>query len=114
MSLVGGQSADQVVQAEGYYPHVITINAGDTVVWTLNSPELRGVIFNGTREDFSCVSPDCLTIMLDISPRGLSSFDGVTAVAQSGRMVAPVYDNWDNSFPHGTMTYSLTFTRPGA
>jgi hypothetical protein len=26
--LVGGQSADQAVQAEGYYPHVITIDAG--------------------------------------------------------------------------------------
>jgi len=111
--LVGGQSADQAVQAEGYYPHVITIDAGDTVVWTLNSPELHGVVFNGTCEDFSCVSPDCLTIMLDISPCGPSSYDGVTAVAQSGRMVSPVY-NWDNSFPHGTTTYSLTFTQPGA
>jgi hypothetical protein len=27
-------------------------------------------------------------------------------------MVSPVY-NWDNSFAHGTTTYSLTFTRPG-
>jgi len=112
--LVGGQSADRAVQGEGYYPHVITIDAGDTVVWTLNSPELHGVVFNGTCEDFSCVSPDCLPpTVLDISPCGPSSYDGVTAVAQSGRMVSPVY-NWDNSFPHGTTTYSLTFTQPGA
>ena len=114
--LVGGQSADQAVQAEGYYPHVITIDAGDTVVWTLNSPELHGVVFTGTCGDVSCVTPDCLTLIQnglnDISPCGPSSFDGVTALDQSGRMVSPVY-NWDNSFAHGTMTYSLTFTRPG-
>jgi plastocyanin len=115
--LVGGQSADQAVQAEGYYPHVITIDAGDTVVWTLNSPELHGVIFNGTCTDLSCVSPDCLALfsegLQDFSPCGPSSFDGVTALDQSGRMVSPVY-NWDNSIPHGTTTYSLTFTQPGA
>jgi len=112
--LVGGQSEDRAVQAEGYYPHVITIDAGDTVVWTLNSPELHGVVFNGTCESFSCVSPDCLTIVLDFSPCGPSSYDGVTAIAQSGRMVSPVYTNWDNTVPHGTTTYSLTFTQPGA
>jgi plastocyanin len=113
--LVGGQSGDQAVQGEGYYPHVITIDAGDTVVWTLNSPELHGVVFNGTCDSFSCVSPDCFPpTVLDFSPCGPSSFDGVTAIAQSGRMVSPVYTNWDNSVPHGTTTYSLTFTQPGA
>ena len=30
--LVGGQSQDPAIQAEGYYPRVITIDAGDTVV----------------------------------------------------------------------------------
>jgi plastocyanin len=113
--LVGGQSQDQAVQAEGYYPHVITIDAGDTVVWTLNTPELHGVVFAGTCNDFSpsCVPPDCLAVVKDFSPCGPSSFDGVIALSQSGRMVAPVYNNWDNSVPHGTTTYSLTFTRPG-
>jgi plastocyanin len=111
--LVGGQSEDRAVQAEGYYPHVITIDAGDAVVWTLNTVELHGVIFTGTCERISCVPPGCLKVIIDISPCGPSSYDGVTALAQSGRMVAPVY-NWDNSFPHGTTTYSLTFTRPGA
>jgi hypothetical protein len=33
--LVGAQSKNKAIQAEGYYPHVITIDAGDTVVWTL-------------------------------------------------------------------------------
>ena len=114
--LVGGQSADQAVQGEGFYPHVITIDVGDTVVWTLNSPELHGVAFTGTCGDVSCISPDCLALiengLNDISPCGPSSFDGVTALDQAGRMVSPVY-NWDNSFAHGTTTYSLTFTRPG-
>jgi plastocyanin len=111
--LVGGQAADQAVQAEGYYPHVITIDAGDTVVWTLNSPELHGVVFVGTCAHTSCIPRDCFAVNPDFSPCGPSSFDGVVAVAQSGRMVAPVYKNWDNSIPHGTTTYSLTFTRPG-
>jgi plastocyanin len=111
--LVGGQSQDQAVQAEGYYPHVITIDVGDTVAWTLNTVELHGVAFTGTCEDASCFPPDCLTVNPDISPCGPSSFDGVTALVNSGRMVAPVY-NWDNSFPHGNTTYSLTFTQPGA
>jgi plastocyanin len=110
--LVGGQSEHQAVQAEGYYPHVITIDAGDTVVWTLNTVELHGVSFAGTCEKASCVPPDCLTITIDFSPCGPSRCDCVTALANCGRMVAPVY-NWDNSIPRGTTTYSLTFTRPG-
>jgi plastocyanin len=112
--LVGGQSEDQAVQAEGYYPHVITVDVGDTVTWTLNTDELHGVSFAGTCGDISCFPPDCLTVDFDRSPCGPSSFDGVVALANSGRMLAPVYTNWDNSVPHGTTTYSLTFTQPGA
>ena len=116
--LVGGQSADQAVQAEGYYPHVITIDAGDTVTWTLNSPELHGVTFTGTCADFSCIPPDCQALILeglnDFSPCGPSGYDGFTGLDQSGRMVSPVYTNWDNSIQHGATTYSLTFTQPGA
>jgi plastocyanin len=115
--LVGGQSEDQAVQAEGYYPHVITIDAGDTVTWTLNTTELHGVSVPGTCPDISlpCFPPDCLPPNnFDISPCGPSSFDGVVGLANSGRMLAPVYDNWDNAFTNGGTTYSLTFTQPGA
>jgi plastocyanin len=108
--LIGGQSTDGAVQAEGYYPHVITIDAGDTVTWTLHTGELHSVTFTGTCEKASCV-PACQTVA-DISPCGPPSYDGVTAVDSSGRMIAPGY-NWDNAFPHGGTTYSLTFTRPG-
>lgn len=45
--LIGGQSQDQAIQAEGYYPRVITIDAGDTVVWTLNTGEIHSVTFMG-------------------------------------------------------------------
>jgi plastocyanin len=107
--LVGGQSQDQAIQAEGYYPRVITIDAGDTVVWTLNTGEIHSVTFNGTCEDISCIPP-CVNI--DISPCGSTTYDGVSALASSGRMVPAGY-NWDNAFPHGGTTYTLTFTNPG-
>lgn len=41
--LIGGQSDNMAVQAEGYYPRVITIDVGDTAVWTLNAAELDSV-----------------------------------------------------------------------
>jgi plastocyanin len=108
--LVGGHADGQAVQAEGYYPHVITIDAGDTVVWTLNTKEIHSVTFTGTCEDISCVPPCVASI--DISPCGSSSYDGVSALDSSGRMVPPGY-NWDNFFPHGGTTFYLTFTEPG-
>src|SRR5947209_7232673 len=108
--LVGGQSKNQALQAEGYYPRVITIDAGDTVVWTLNTGEIHSVTIMGTCEESSCVPP-CVNI--DISPCGSSTYDGVSALASSGRMVPAGY-SWDNAFPHGDTTYSLTFTNSGA
>ena len=110
--LVGGHSKGQAIQAEGYYPHVITIDAGDTVVWTLNTEEIHSVTFTGTCEDLSCVPPCVFTVDIDVSPCGSPSYDGVSALESSGRMVPAVY-NWDNSIPHGGTTYSLTFTKPG-
>ena len=101
------------MQAEGYYPHVITIDAGDTVVWTLNTKEIHTVTFAGTCEEESCIPPCVFTVSIDISPCGSASYDGVSALDSSGRMVPPGY-NWDNSYPHGGTTFSLTFTTPGA
>jgi plastocyanin len=110
--LVGGQAKDQAIQAEGYYPHVITIDAGDTVTWTLNTEKIHGEAFTGTCEHASCFPPSCRTIVIDFSPCGPSSYNGVTALDQSGRMVPAAY-KWDNSIPRGGTTFSLTFTRPG-
>jgi plastocyanin len=111
--LIGGHADGQAIQAEGYYPHVITIDAGDTVVWTLNTNEIHAVAFAGTCEDVSCIPPDCFTVNVDVSPCGPPSYDGITAFDSSGRMVPPGY-NWDNSVPHGGTAFSLTFTKPGA
>src|SRR5438128_1261064 len=97
--LIGGQSEDDAIQAEGYYPRVITIDAGDTVVWTLNTGELHSVTFQGTCTDISCVPPCVFTVNIDISPCGPTTFDGVTAIASSGRMVPAGY-NWNNAVPH--------------
>lgn len=108
--LIGGQSEHQAVQAEGYYPHVITIDTGDTITWTLNTDESHSVTFTGTCQKLSCV-PKCFPSS-DISPCGPPRYNGVTAVDSSGRMIVPGY-NWDNAFRHGGTTYSLTFTRPG-
>ena len=111
--LVGGHVEGQAVQAEGYYPHVITIDAGDTVVWTLNTGEIHSVSFAGTCGDLSCFPPCFFTVNPDASPCGSPSFDGISAWDSSGRMVPAGY-NWDNSVPHGDTTFSLTFTKPGA
>jgi len=108
--LIGGQSEHQAVQAEGYYPHVIIIDAGDTVTWTLNTDESHSVTFAGTCEKLSC-DPKCQP-KSDIIPCGPHRYNGVTAVDSSGRMIVPGY-NWDDAFRHGGTTYSLTFTRPG-
>jgi plastocyanin len=110
--VVGGQSQDRAIQAEGYYPRVISIDAGDTVVWTLNTAELHSVTFTGTCADISCVPPCVFAVNIDVSPCGPTSYDGVSAIASSGRMVAAGY-NWNNSYPHGDTTYSLTFTNAG-
>jgi plastocyanin len=99
--LIGGQSQDQAIQAEGYYPRVITIDAGDTVVWTLNTGEIHSVTFMGTCADISCVPPCFFTVNYDISPCGSPTYDGVSAIASSGRMVPAGY-NWNNAFPMET------------
>ena len=109
--LIGGQSQGQAIQAEGYYPRVITIDAGDTVVWTLNTGEDHSVTFVGTCADLSCFPPCALTVNFDISPCGSTTYDGVS-VSSSGRMVPAGY-NWDNAFSNGGTTYALTFTHPG-
>jgi plastocyanin len=111
--LVGGHLEGQAVQAEGYYPHVITIDAGDTVVWTLNTGEIHSVSFAGTCGDLSCFPACFFTVNPDVSPCGSASFDGISAWDSSGRMVPAGY-NWDNSVPHGNTTFTLTFTKPGA
>src|SRR5215472_9799384 len=101
--LVGGQAKDQAIQAEGYYPHVITIDAGDTVTWTLNTEKIHAVVFTGTCVHGSCIPPCVFTVQIDFSPCGSPSYDGVSALDSSGRMVPAAY-KWDPSIPRGGTT----------
>jgi len=101
--LIGGHADGQAIQAEGYYPHVITIDAGDTVVWTLNTKEIHAVAFAGTCEDVSCIPPDCFTVNVDVSPCGPPSYDGVAALT--------VPAEWSPQAITGT-TLSRTAGRP--
>src|SRR5438874_7698745 len=107
--LVGSHSDGQAIQAEGYYPKVITIDAGDTVVWTLNTEEIHSVTFMGSCGDLSCFPPCVFEVNIDISPCGSTSYDGVSGLASSGRMVPAAY-NWNNAYPHGDTTRSEEHT----
>src|SRR5207237_8384458 len=60
---VGGQSPDGAVQGEAYYPHVITIDVGEIVVWSLSSGEPHSVTFFGTVHP-----PDVCATASDFSP----------------------------------------------
>ena len=109
---VGGQSPDGAVQGEAYYPHVITVDVGDTVVWTLRSGEPHTVTFFGTGP-----LPEECAAASDFAPCPVpppSPYDGTSFVG-SGIMIPPGF-NWDDNFPlpHGNVTFSLTFGNPGA
>ena len=108
---VGGQSSDGAIQGEAYYPHIITIDVGDTVVWTLSSGEPHTVTFFGTGP-----LPDICAAASDFSPCPLplpSPYNGTSFVG-SGLML-PTGFNWDNNFPlpHGNQTFALIFGNPG-
>lgn len=110
--LVGGESENKAIQAEAFFPGIITIDAGDTVVWTLNSHEPHSVTFLGSGE----IPPECAAAS-DFAPCPTpfpSPYDGIGFVG-SGFMKPPGF-NWDNSFPlpHGNTTFALTFANPGA
>src|SRR5437868_14765269 len=63
--------------------------------------------------DLSCFPPCVFEVNIDISPCGSTSYDGVSGLASSGRMVPAAY-NRNTAYPHGDTTYSLTFTNSGA
>lgn len=93
-----------------FYPESITINAGDTIVWKLNSAEPHTVTLPKSGEK----SPELVVAEagknqrmmfnpLAILPQGKESFDG-TALTGSGQM------GGEPQFP---TEYKLTFTKPG-
>lgn len=93
-----------------FYPESITINAGDTIVWQLNSAEPHTVTLPKPGEK----SPELVVAEagkdqrmmfnpLAILPQGKESYDG-TALTGSGQM------GGEPQFP---TEYKLTFTKPG-
>ncbi len=89
---VGVSSPHGAVQGFGFYPGIITINAGDTVTWVLHSSEPHTVLFtNGAQ-----IAPGSPAVM---APSGGSTFS-TTGVFSSGLLFQG-------------QTYSLTFPTAG-
>jgi plastocyanin len=93
-----------------FYPESITINAGDTIVWKLNSVEPHTVTFpkSGEKSPELVVAEEGKTQRmmfnpLAISPQGKETYDG-TVLTGSGQM------GGEPQFPK---EYKLTFTKPG-
>jgi len=86
----GGGTADQAFQGLGFYPGIITVDVGDTVVWTDGSKEPHTVSF---------LSGKSVPPSEEFAPIGGSTYDG-TGIDSSG-MLMPGH------------SYQLTFTKPG-
>jgi plastocyanin len=94
-----------------FYPETITVNAGDTIVWKLNSGEPHTVTFptHGEKSPELTItegkgdSQQVLFNPLAILPQGKAKFDG-TALTGSGQL------GGEAQFPK---EYKLSFTKPG-
>jgi plastocyanin len=98
----GAESPNGDIQLLEFAPVNITINAGDTVTWSLDSTEFHDVVFTGGGQppDFVQPGPDGVFVNpLAAFPQGGSSYDG-NGLAGSGLL-------------NKGQTYSLTFPNPG-
>lgn len=91
----GGETPDMAVQSMRFYPSVITINAGDSINWTLGGHEDHTIAFLSGAQAPEPGSPDTLL------PKGTSSYNG-TGITSSGLLQ-----------PDQVMSYKLVFTKPG-
>jgi plastocyanin len=102
--LVGRETDDHAIQAQAYFPIVITVVAGDAITWTLGGLNSHTVTFlSGQPPPVNpVVTPDgrSLPSPLMMFAQGGTSYDG-TRFANSG-----ILGTRANS-------YSLTFTTPG-
>ncbi len=95
MSRLAGKLLIWQFEGNGFYPGVITINAGDTINWTIGGHDAHSVGFLSGAQAPEPGSPDSLR------PKGTSAYDG-TGIASSGIMQ-----------PDQVMSYTLNFTKPG-
>jgi plastocyanin len=98
----GAESTNGDIQLLEFAPANITINAGDTVTWSLDSTEFHDVIFTGGGQppEFVQPGPDGVFVNPEAAfPQGESSYTG-NGVAGSGLL-------------NKGQTYSLTFPDAG-
>jgi LPXTG-motif cell wall-anchored protein len=103
--LLGGESADQALQAQGFFPTKITIDEGDTIKWTMNANFFLSITFLSGQPAPPEPIPSGEGNLLMLNPMsqfpvGGPNYDG-TAFVGSGLLTAK-----------GT-TFSLTFTKVG-
>ncbi len=102
---IGGETPDHGVQAQIFAPATITINAGDTVTWTMAAGFDHTVTFLSRAKLPDLAIPEnggkLLFNPLIALPQGLATYTG-KGVAGSGLLMGK-----DKS-------YSLTFTKPGS
>jgi uncharacterized protein (TIGR03118 family) len=91
--LAGGETTDMKLQGLGYYPGVITINAGDSINWTVGGSEPHTVSFLSGASIPEPGSPETLL------PVGGFNYNG-TGHFSSGIIIPG-------------MNYTLNFTEPG-
>jgi plastocyanin len=82
----------------GFYPHMIVIDAGDTVVWTVVTAEEHTVTFFSGQQSFNGFSPVSV-LPMPCSPSAPNVYNG-TGICSSGLLL------------QGSQ-YNLTFTKPG-
>jgi plastocyanin len=98
----GTESPGGDVQLNSFAPHAITVSAGDTVTWRIDSTEFHTVHFLSGAQPPAFVLPGADGVFLNPAvalPAGGSSYDG-TGVAASGLLTRG-------------QSYSLTFPTPG-
>jgi plastocyanin len=91
--LAGGETTDMKLQGLGFYPGVITINAGDSINWTVGGSEPHTVSFLSGASIPEPGSPETLL------PVGGFNYNG-TGHVSSGLIIPG-------------MNYTLKFTEPG-
>jgi plastocyanin len=102
---IGGETPDHRIQAQLFAPSTITINAGDTVTWTMAAAFDHTVTFlDGSRPPDLFIPENNRKLLFNPAvalPQGLNTYAG-KGVANSGVLMGK-----DKS-------YSLTFTKPGS
>jgi plastocyanin len=102
---IGGETPDHRIQAQLFAPSTITIDAGDTVTWTMGAAFDHTVTFLGASRPPDLFIPEnnrkLLLNPLVALPQGLKTYTG-KGVANSGVLMEK------------GKSYSLTFTKAGS